>query len=392
MERHGEAFLASMPRAAPSDQDRVIVVAGIRSQFIKLAAFQRGVAEWKKLGQSIPELIYINSGQHYDDQLARQYLDELSIQIDIDLTGAYDVGDPTRVTAEMFVALHEEFEALRSKYRVHFGIVFGDANTTLAAAVALRKAGIHVVHIEAGVRTGDALSSEEINRIVADSLACLHFASCKRDHDHLCAEGRCASTVLVGDIVYDLVSALASNDGRRENPTAGSGVSLVTLHRAENTADVGVLAAILEVLAARRERVILVSHPRTVPLLRDSKWSTPGSVSVRQSMPYREFLAVLRDARYVITDSGAVQREAYYLGNRCLVRQDSAFWQTFIDAGVHRKIAGTAAAVAEGCDWLEESRALPYPVVNDFGNGHAMEAILRELERQRWLAPSPDRG
>jgi UDP-GlcNAc3NAcA epimerase len=362
----------------------VVVIAGIRSQFIKLAAFQRGVARWREAGRAVPELVYVNSGQHYDDELSQQYLEDLDVRIDIDLTGRFPVGDPMRVTGEMLVALHRSCTELSERAGARSAIVFGDANTTLAGAIAARKAGLRVAHVEAGVRTGDRSSSEEINRIVADVLAEVHFASCARDYANLRREGHEASAVLAGDIVRDLVTDLAGSASGPVEPRPDA-PSLVTLHREQNTRDTNVLAAILAALDARAERIVLVSHPRTRPLIASLGSRILSRVDVRESMPYRAFLGLLRDAPYVVTDSGAVQREAYYLAQRCLIRQDAVFWPTFLEAGVHRRVGADASSIAAGCDWVDAQRHLSYPVVEDFGDGRAVERILHELERRAWL-------
>ncbi|MFI4989801.1 MAG: UDP-N-acetylglucosamine 2-epimerase [Solirubrobacterales bacterium] len=367
-----------------ADTPVVVVIVGIRSQFIKLAAFQRGIARWRAMGHVTPGFCFVNAGQHYDDELARQYLDELDVQIDVDLTRSRTPSTvPTEVAAEMLVALH----ALLSEYAASPGVlcvvVFGDADTTLAGALAARRAGLPIVHVEAGVRTGDRRSVEESNRLVADRLADLHFASTRRDLEALQREGLDDSSLYVGDIVHDLVRELAP--ALEPPPEERLGYSLVTLHRAENTADSATLGNILEVLAERNARVVLIAHSRTQRHVAALDQSLRRVVTVRDSLPYRQFLALLRGARYVVTDSGAVQRESFYLERRVLVRQDHVFWRTLVDGGVHRQVGGEQAELVAGCEWIDAQAIRPYPALDDFGEGDSVESILSALAERDWL-------
>jgi UDP-N-acetylglucosamine 2-epimerase len=364
----------------------VVVIAGIRSQFIKLAAFQRGVARWCAAGQRAPEFCFVNTGQHYDDALSRQYLDELGVRIDVDLTQPrLPSASPTTVAAEMLVGLHALLLEQAATRRILCAVVFGDADTTLAGAIAARRAGLPLVHVEAGVRTGDRRSVEEVNRLVADRLADVHFASTRRDHEALQREALDSSAVFVGDIVNDLVRELAPSLQRA--PRVPREYSLVTLHRADNTADASTLHNILAVLAERTDEVVLIAHARTARHIAELPPQLRRRVTVRDSLPYLRFLESLRNARYVVTDSGAVQRESFYLDQRVLVRQDHVFWRTLVDAGVHFQVGGDRASLAAGCERIDAAELDEYPELDDFGDGHSVEGILDSLSERDWLQP-----
>lgn len=356
------------------------VVAGIRSQYMKLASLQQAIAEWRETRGPRLECLAINAGQHYDDVLAKQYIDELGVRFDVDLT-AVGRPDPMRLMADIMVAIHEQVR--HAPIRPDFVLTFGDANTTLATAVGATKAGARLVHVEAGVRLGTLASSEEINRVVADRLATTRFASTPRDYDNLVREGLEDRSFWVGDLIYDLVRRMIpAIDAAPSFPLTGiAPYVLASLHRAENVDRMGLLEAALEALGTLPLQVLFLAHPRAARAADVVRAQGLSNITVTPGLGYRDTLSAMRKALFVFTDSGAFQREAYYLGKRCVIRQDVAFWQTLTSAGVHVTCGETRADMAGSLATMLQrvQQEEDLPVLNDFGNGTADLQILDKL-------------
>src|SRR5579864_3782488 len=239
-----------------------IVIAGIRSQFMKLAAFQRAEARWNATRTPRVDAIYVNSGQHYDDELAGRFIKEHGLRFDRDYTGTYTRSEPMHLLGEMIGSLYDL--CLSHRESVDWVVVFGDANTTLAGALAGVKAQIPVAHVESGLRLGSLISSpEEANRVVSDHLAQLHLVSSKADWSGLQSEGLSESAEWTGDLIRDLVeeispALMAGVDGH----PAGSYV-LATLHREENLSSPVIVKEVVEALSNAPYPVLFATHPRT---------------------------------------------------------------------------------------------------------------------------------
>lgn len=354
------------------------VVAGIRSQFIKLAALQRAVADWNQ-AHAAPQvtMISINTGQHYDHELSGQFLRELDIKIDVDLTGTHRSHEPTELLAESFVQLHSHFRA--SSETSNWVIVFGDANATLAGALAANRAGLRVCHVEAGLRTGDLSAPEEVNRVIADHIASRHFASTYRDLDQLNVEGLGATASFAGDLVRDLVANMPLDS------FASSGVDqntiVLTLHR-EETLRTGSLDGLLEAVSDSGRPVLFVTHPRTRETLERLASKKVSNVRVTSGLQYGTMLRAVRDCAFLVTDSGALQRESYYLGKRAVVVQDRPYWASLVDAGFHVASPPVTDALRSAILDLERLLHQPRPTVADFGEGSAGQNIISGLVQE----------
>lgn len=351
---------------------RIVAIGGIRSQYMKLASLQYGVREWNRLGWDPVELVSINAGQHYDAVLSRQYCEEYQLSFDIDLTNLHSNNIPTRILASMIVSLSEELSSMKPP---DFVVVFGDANTTLAGAIAARSTRQRLVHVEAGLRTYDQSSPEEANRIVADHLARHHFTSSRIDSEALVREG-ITDSVFSGDLIRDLITRFRPPVRLEVEP----GSALVTIHREENTQDSSVIDAILTALEGRRFRTLFIAHPRVVASV--DKWSSlmsHSNIAVIESVSHQRLLELLQTSEIVVTDSGALQREAYYLGRRILIYQNLPFWRSLVDSGFHRIITDSNYSLNAGLDWARSVWREELPNFRDFGDGYAARTIIRTL-------------
>lgn len=366
--------VAVPPGNSRTDGHRLVVIVGIRSQYVKLASFQRAIERANTSTHFTPT--YVDSGQHFDEQLSTQFREEFDLKFDFDLRAGAHSRNPSETTARMIIELQDLLAGMKNEAPIV--VVFGDANTTLAASIAARKAGLKLVHVEAGVRTYDDRSSEEINRVVADALAHLHLASSHMDMETLKNEGYGATTVFSGDLVRDLVKELEPSLPDHFRTFEAAQFSVLTLHRAENTENSSTLLNALQALHDTGWPVVFVAHPRSRALLDDIPSKLKPAL-VLDGLSYYETLAALKAARLILTDSGALQRESFYLKRQCVVRQDRAFWQSLIAAGVHREVSSQSSDIAAGLEWLEAQRELPYPDFEDFGDGEAADKILEAI-------------
>jgi UDP-N-acetylglucosamine 2-epimerase len=347
---------------------KVVTIAGARPQFIKAAAFSRELRREH-------EEVLIHTGQHYDPNLSDVFFKELDIPVPDHHLGVGS-GSHGRMTGQMLKRL----EPVLEREAPAWVVVFGDANSTLAGALAAAKQHLPLAHIEAGLRSGDRSMPEEINRIVADHCADLLFAPTGAAMAHLEREGLSARARLTGDIMYDsLLQHLPLAEERsgvfERMGLRASGYVLATVHRAANTDDLGAFERILDALALLDEPVVFPMHPRARLALASSDLETSLNVRVIEPVGYLDMLALERNARVVITDSGGVQKEAYLLGVPVVSLREETEWEETLPAGWN-VLAGTEP------QRIIEAARRPRPdgePASVFGDGHAAERMVQLL-------------
>jgi UDP-N-acetylglucosamine 2-epimerase len=322
---------------------RIAQVVGARPQFVKLAPVCRAIATANENGGRIESLI-IHTGQHYDPSMSDVFFDELAIpRVDVHL--GIGSGPHGQQTGRML----EKLEIALTVHHPDIVLTYGDTNSTLAAALAAAKLRLPVAHVEAGLRSFNRRMPEETNRLVADHLSDLLFAPTPEAMRNLEKEGLGSRAVLVGDVMLDAVrfnETLARSRSRvleRLGLTEG-GYLVATVHRAENT-DGDRLASLLDALAriARADRpVIFPVHPRTAKCIRDAHLELPQAEGLRLMEPlgYLDMIRLVGGARIVLTDSGGLQKEAFFLGRPCITLRDETEWvETVAEGG--NIVAGT---------------------------------------------------
>jgi UDP-GlcNAc3NAcA epimerase len=352
---------------------RVLTVVGARPQFVKAAPLTRALRERHQ------ETI-VHTGQHYDDAMSAAFFRDLQIPPpDANL----EVGSGTHaaMTAEMLRRL----EPIMLKGKPDGILVYGDTNSTLAAALAAAKLVVDgrrpwLAHVEAGLRSFNPLMPEERNRIVADHLADLCLAPTETAMRHLAREGLADRAELVGDVMVDahLWASQRAEDQLPEVARANPGYLLLTLHRAENVDRPETLARWMRELAVER-RVIFPLHPRTRQTMKRTGISAPANVTIIDPVGYLAMVALEDHAHAIATDSGGVQKEAYLSGVPCITLRNETEWTETFEAGWNRVIGempgGLAAALA---DRSFMDRTKPRPML--FGDGHAAGRIVAALE------------
>lgn len=317
----------------PSGQRKTVVsVVGARPQFVKLAPLAPA------LGEVFRHRI-IHSGQHYDYELSQAFFGQLRIPAP-DLNLKVGSGSHGRQTGQIL----ERCEAALMKMKPDLVLVYGDTNTTVAAALAAAKLRLPVGHVEAGLRSFRTDMPEELNRVLTDHLATLLFYPTTAARDNLRREGIKTGLVASGDLMYEMLAsvrpALADHAAvlRRFGLEKETYV-LVTMHRAENADDPARLRAFLDIARSLREPILFLAHPRTVASLRRHKLlgrlSAVPNLILGRPQPYLETLALAEQARAVMTDSGGLQKEACFLGRPCLTLRPETEWVETVRSGAN---------------------------------------------------------
>jgi UDP-GlcNAc3NAcA epimerase len=323
---------------------RIANVVGTRPQLIKAAALQPAL-------RARHDEVFIDTGQHWDDEMAGVFFRELGLRAP-DRSLGIGGGTAAEQTGRMLVAL----EAALSEFGPDAVVVYGDTNSTLAASLVAAKLGVPVAHVEAGLRSFDRGMPEEVNRVVTDHLARWAFAPTPAAVDHLAAEGLVDGVHLVGDVMRDL-AARTVDAVRGETVLAGiaggglrtGGYLFATVHRAENRSPDAIRGwlGLFDAVARADRPVVLALHPGTRAAM-DGLGVTPGpDVLVIDPLGYRSSIAAQLHAGAVLTDSGGIQREAAWLGTPCLVLRGTTEWPETTDGeGPSSVLVGLDGAAA----------------------------------------------
>lgn len=354
---------------------RVVTVVGARPQFVKAAAFAEAVRSDPDRATSPIDHRLVHTGQHYDDEMSGVFFRELGLDApDIDLqVGSGSHGEQT---GEMLKRL----EPVMTELAPDVLVVFGDTNSTLAAALVAAKLGIPIGHVEAGLRSYRRSMPEEINRVVTDRLSDLLFCPSAESAENCRREGIVDGVVVVGDIMRDALNQqLARIDAAPEEPSAPGPFALATIHRAENTDDAARLASIVAALgdvAAGGLPVRLPLHPRTRALV-DVEALEQRGVAVLEPQSYGAMVALAARSQVIVTDSGGVQKEALWLGIPCVTVRDETEWVETVECGWNRLVgADHDAIVAAAFD----HRPTGHPP-SLYGDGDAAPRIVAALHQ-----------
>jgi UDP-N-acetylglucosamine 2-epimerase (non-hydrolysing) len=329
---------------------KLLLVAGTRPNFMKVAPLMRAVSAWNsgERAGSHPEVhfdqVLVHTGQHYDRAMSDVFFDDLSMPEPDHYLGSHG-GSRSRQIGEVVDAL----EPILLVEQPDLVIVVGDVNSTLAATLAAAKLNLPVAHVEAGLRSRDETMPEEANRILTDSVSELLFATCADAVDNLAAEGIAGDRVVfVGNPMIDTLDAFRhkalQRDTLRELDLAPSDYALVTIHRPSNVDDPTQLKSLCEVILALAEEcpVVFPVHTRTrarLEALGDGHriLCAPG-VRVTGPLGYLDFVALMAQARLVLTDSGGVQEETTVLGVPCVTVRTTTERPVTVSEGTNRLV------------------------------------------------------
>ncbi|MCK0097480.1 UDP-N-acetylglucosamine 2-epimerase (non-hydrolyzing) [Yoonia sp. F2084L] len=309
---------------------KLLTVIGARPQFIKAATVSRAVA-----GRDDVNEVIVHTGQHYDANMSDVFFEELSIP-----KPNYHLGIGGGSHGKMTGRQMEEIESVLLKESPDVVLVYGDTNSTLAGALAAVKLHIPVAHVEAGLRSFNKKMPEEINRILTDHASTSLFAPTQTAIKNLSSEGICGDHVqMVGDVMYD--AALFYRDRARkpswfeELPISENEFVLATIHRAENTDNPQRFAAIFAGLAQSEKSIVLPLHPRTRARLKDHGIQPSDNMHIVDPVGYLEMVWLEAHCALVATDSGGVQKEAYFHGKPCITLRDETEWVELVEIGAN---------------------------------------------------------
>ena len=331
----------TMTPAAVAPPYRILCVVGARPNFMKIAPILSALG---RRAEFAPQLVH--TGQHYDAAMNEQYFTSLGIpQPDLNL----EVGSASHAVQTANVMLR--FETALDQLAPQVVLVVGDVNSTLACALVARKRGLPVVHVEAGLRSGDRGMPEEINRVLTDQLADLLFTTEPEGKSNLLKEGIAERRIhFVGNVMIDTLLShlpravpaqrIVADAGRAGLLDGEGGYALLTLHRPSNVDDADTLATLLRLVAdiSLRTPVLFPIHPRTLAAIDRMNLShliDRPSILALPPMGYLEMLGLMRGARVVLTDSGGIQEETTALGVPCITLRDTTERPITVDEGTN---------------------------------------------------------
>ncbi|OGW47599.1 MAG: UDP-N-acetylglucosamine 2-epimerase [Nitrospirae bacterium RBG_13_41_22] len=389
---------------------KIVTIVGARPQFIKCAAVNRALKAYNQryapMGRSASERriheILVHTGQHYDYLMDRVFFEELEIP-----NPNYHLGVGSGSHARQTGMMLERIESVLEKEKPEVVIVYGDTNSTLAGALAAAKLNIPVAHVEAGLRSYRRIMPEEINRLLTDHLSTLLFCPTDQSVRNLLKEGikngKTRWVKKVGDVMFDSVlyySKIAEKKSTilqdlslftphscRERfqtvPYRTLNYYLVTLHRAENTDSPKRLKSILKVLneIGKHTPVILPLHPRTRKMINGYHLlGETKRIKLIDPLSYLDMITLERNAKAILTDSGGVQKEAYWLKVPCFTLRDETEWVETLQGGWNVLVGTEMKRIIEEVCHRERKRS---PQKGLFGDGRASEKIVQMLAEKR---------
>lgn len=337
----------------------ILTVVGARPQFIKAAAVSRVIRNSDDLQE-----ILIHTGQHFDPMMSDVFFRELDIPPPDEHFAIHGVSHGA-MTGRMLEAI----EGAILKHKPDWVMVYGDTNSTLAGALAAAKLHVPVAHVEAGLRSFNRRMPEEINRILADHVSTLLLSPTQAGVTNLKAEGIVSGVYHVGDVMFDALAHAMNRARLQSNILADLGLEpgrfvLATIHRAENTDDAERLSAVLATLKQEAPYcpLVLPCHPRTRHAIARHGLDA-GAIRLIDPVGYIDMARLLDGCRLVMTDSGGLQKEAYFARRPCITLRDETEWVETIEHGWNRL-------------WATPDWRTPRTEITDYGQGDAARRVL----------------
>lgn len=376
---------------------KIVTIIGARPQIIKAAALSRAIKN--HFSDKIKEVI-VHTGQHYDENMSQIFFDELGIP-----APDYNLGVGSGAHGAQTAKMIDGIEDILLKEKPDYLVVYGDTNSTLAGAIAASKIHIPIAHIEAGLRSFNKAMPEEINRICCDHCSTLLFSPTKTGYDNLVREGFNPENKRpfnidnpgiyhCGDVMYDNSLYFGTTDyGLRTTDTVQKeDYILCTIHRNNNTDEPKRLNSIIRALRRLSEdkEIIIPLHPRTKKLLSTNldediynKFINNERIHITEPASFLDMIRLEKNASMVITDSGGVQKEAYFFKKPCIIMRSETEWKEIVEVGAaviadadEERIIGAYKKFSAGID-------LKFP--DFFGDGKAAEFICNELINNKAL-------
>lgn len=355
---------------------KILTIVGARPQFIKAAAVSRAIAAHAR-GKAAE--IIVHTGQHFDSQMSHVFFAELSIA-----APKYNLGISGGSHGAMTGRMLEAIEAVLIKEMPDWVMLYGDTNSTLAGALAASKLHFPVAHVEAGLRSYNMRMPEEVNRVVADRVSARLFCPTDLSVANLAKEGLTAGVHLVGDVMFDTALHFAKLAVERSTILKSFGLQskayvLATCHRAENTDDQQKLTGIVLGLAeiAKSHQVVFPVHPRTRQRIeRFGLADLLKGITLTEPVSYLDMVELERNALIIVTDSGGVQKEAFFYRVPCITIREETEWVETVDAGWNVLVGSNRDAIVQAASSFSNRKMME---IQPYGSGHASEKIAEIL-------------
>lgn len=367
---------------------KIVTIIGARPQIIKAAALSRAIKE--KFSNEIEEVI-VHTGQHYDENMSQVFFDELGIP-----APDYNLGVGSGKHGEQTSKMIEGIEEILLKENPDYLVVYGDTNSTLAGAIAASKIHIPIAHIEAGLRSFNKAMPEEINRICCDHCSTMLFSPTATGYKNLINEGfnpenKKPFTIdnpgiyHCGDVMYDNSMFFGSTDNGQQT-TGNNPYILCTIHRNNNTDEAERLSSIVRALLrlSKEEEIIIPLHPRTKKLLNVNlspdiynELINNERIHIIPPASFLEMIKLEKNASIVLTDSGGVQKEAFFFKKPCIIIRSETEWKEIVECGAAIIADANEDNIVNGYYHFKENKISEYPEL--FGDGKAAEFICNEL-------------
>ena len=375
---------------------KILTIIGARPQIIKAAALSRAIKN--NFQKDIQEVI-VHTGQHYDENMSKVFFNELNIpQPDYNLN--VGSGEHGKQTASMIVGIEE----ILLKEKPACIVLYGDTNSTLAGAIAAAKLQVPIIHIEAGLRSFNKSMPEEINRIMCDHVSTLLFSPTKSGYDNLLKEGfnennhppytfNNPKVYHCGDVMYDnslYFSTLAEQKTAilKDNNLQKNKFILATVHRNNNTDEPLRLNALFNVMnkiaVENKIEIILPLHPRTAKLLQKNLSTelhntikTNDYIKIIPPVSFLEMIALEKNAKLIMTDSGGVQKEAFFFQKPCIILRSETEWIELVQCGAARIADADEVKILEAFNYFQKGNKMEFPDL--FGDGSAAEFICDKI-------------
>jgi UDP-GlcNAc3NAcA epimerase len=358
-----------------SNPIKIVTVVGARPQFIKAAVVSRQIAQKADM-----EELIVHTGQHFDRNMSDLFFEELALprpryQLDINCLGH----------GAMTGRMMEELEKLLLQEQPDWVLVYGDTNSTLAGALAAKKLHIKVAHVEAGLRSFNMDMPEEVNRILTDRISDVLFCPTFTAVQNLHKEGFADFNIPIiqcGDVMQDAALFYAAR-AKKPEATLPETFILCTVHRAENIENTARLNAIFDTLndIAGETPVVIPLHPHTRRKLEAIQYNFAESrLTFIEPVGYLEMVWLLQQCQFVMTDSGGLQKEAYFFRKLCLTLREETEWIELVENGINNLVGANPRAIKSGVAALL-CQSFPADALNLYGDGDAARKILEEIRR-----------
>ena len=357
---------------------KIITIVGARPQFVKAAVVSRAIEEFnaKNENKRIQELI-VHTGQHFDENMSSVFFDQMNIP-----KPHYNLEINSLSHGAMTGKMLEKIEEVLLEEKPDWVLVYGDTNSTIAGALAAKKLHIKVAHVEAGLRSFNMRMPEEINRILTDRISDVLFCPTQTAIDNLRNEGYDTidiKQVQCGDVMYDAALYYTDRSARPQGVEGDVPFVLSTIHRQENTDDKDKLTSIFKALKeiARNQKVILPLHPRTIKKLKEFEIIPDPNIQILEPVGYFEMIWLLSNCSCVITDSGGLQKEAFFFQKPCITVREETEWVELIHNKVNYLTGSDQQKIMATFKYVN-SVSIDFSM-NLYGTGNTGNLIVAEL-------------